>query len=260
VDAVSIAARPCFLCDENRPAEQGSIISGDYKILVNPYPLFDQHFTIVHRQHRKQAIKDAFKDLLDMSRSFGEKYFVLYNGPECGASAPDHLHFQAGLSSCLPISAEIHAAHFKSAARFRLDGSTALSFPDDGIRRYILLEGTSKKTLREIFRQLYETYKVFADAPNEPLMNILVFFNAAGKKFSILIFPRSKHRPSLYFKHDPDKFLFSPASADLGGLCILPRREDFGRATATLLKNCIGEVMLSEDTFRDLFNTVSTVI
>lgn len=257
-DQASIAARPCFLCDENRPVEQEGIITGEYKILVNPYPLFDEHFTITHRDHKEQSIKDTFKDLLWLSHSFGEKYFLLYNGPRCGASAPDHMHFQAGLTSALPLAGELDKAKEKSAARFRIDTHTSIYCPDDGIRRYMLVEGKSQETLRFVFQQLYALYKDLVDESGEPMMNILAFYSAADQKHRIAIFPRLKHRPTLYFLPEPRQFLFSPASADLGGLCILPREEDFAMVTGQLLKSCLAEVMLPDDQFRELTNTIST--
>ena len=103
VDAKTIAERKCFLCAANRPAEQRSVEFGDYEILVNPFPIFPEHFTIPRKEHVDQQIKPFFADMLRLAKAMDE-YLVFYNGPRCGASAPDHMHFQAGTKDFLPLS------------------------------------------------------------------------------------------------------------------------------------------------------------
>ena len=88
VDSATIAARPCFLCADNLPAEEKALAFGDdYAILCNPFPVLPQHLVISHRQHTPQAIEHHFGALLDVTKELGEEFFTLYNGPRCGASS-----------------------------------------------------------------------------------------------------------------------------------------------------------------------------
>lgn len=102
VDAKTIAERKCFLCTENRPAEQTAVDAGDYLVLVNPFPIFPEHFTIPRKEHVDQQIKPYFADMLELAEALDD-YLIFYNGPRCGASAPDHMHFQAGTKNFLPL-------------------------------------------------------------------------------------------------------------------------------------------------------------
>ncbi|MDR0866076.1 MAG: DUF4922 domain-containing protein, partial [Candidatus Symbiothrix sp.] len=107
IDAKSIQERKCFLCPANLPKEQTGIPFGnDYQLLVNPFPIFPEHFTIPTYKHTDQLIIHRYGDMLDLAKSM-DKYTVFYNGPKCGASAPDHAHFQAGIKGFLPLENEI---------------------------------------------------------------------------------------------------------------------------------------------------------
>src|SRR5205085_3274731 len=107
VDRASIAKRPCFLCEGNLdPEEEGIEFGADFTIYCNPFPIVDRHLTIVYRKHGLQRIANRFGDMLDLAAAL-PGYFVIYNGPECGASAPDHMHFQAGSRRLLPLSADV---------------------------------------------------------------------------------------------------------------------------------------------------------
>ena len=128
VDAASIKERKCFLCTENLPpAQRGIPCDGDYLVLCNPFPIFPEHFTISSVRHTPQLIRDSFAALLYLTRDLGARYTVLYNGPKCGASAPDHLHFQAGNRSYLPIDAEFETLKQNRARRL---------FESDSLRAY----------------------------------------------------------------------------------------------------------------------------
>ena len=70
-------------------------------------PVFSPHFTVSHLDHRPQAIAEQIDAFLRLMADFGSGWTVLYNGPRCGASAPDHLHFQAVPSGQMPIEKEI---------------------------------------------------------------------------------------------------------------------------------------------------------
>ena len=104
VDEKSINDRKCFLCPANLPEEQkGILYEEEYLILGNPFPIFPEHFTIPNINHVPQQIKNNFPLMLKLTKDLSKHYVVLYNGPKCGASAPDHFHFQAGTKNFMPI-------------------------------------------------------------------------------------------------------------------------------------------------------------
>jgi hypothetical protein len=225
VDAKSIGARPCFLCRANRPSEQQELIfNKKYTILVNPFPIFSRHLTISTEQHRDQRIRDNFEDMLILAEAL-PGYAIFYNGPQCGASAPDHLHFQAGNRGFLPIEKE-----------FPEGNHSVLSAEKSGIeiwhwkgylRAIITLKGLKREGLSEAFDYLFvKLADIQSDKP-EPMLNILVYFESDS--WIIHIIPRKVHRPAQFFLEGRDQILLSPASVDLGGVIITPREEDFQR-------------------------------
>ncbi len=107
VDAASIAARPCFLCAENRPKEQLSIPWEDLEILINPFPIFPGHLTIAACEHIPQSMLGRAAQMRRLSREL-HGYTVFFNGAHCGASAPDHMHFQAVPSHFLRIPKRVY--------------------------------------------------------------------------------------------------------------------------------------------------------
>ena len=217
VDAQSICERVCFLCAENRPAEQkGIIFGGRYEILVNPFPIFPRHLTIPALEHTPQQIVSRFEDMLDLAQQLDD-YTILYNGPKCGASAPDHFHFQAGNQGILPIEKHRDWRH-----TFRI-------------------ESENKQDIVKHFRQIYNALPLQFD-DTEPMMNILVWYK--NGIWTICIFPRKKHRPDCYFAEGEKKMIISPASADMGGLWITPLEKDFEKITAKNIAGILEEVCL----------------
>lgn len=106
VDAVSIKQRACFLCDHNRPAEQLSLpIEGHFQILINPYPILPRHLTIPTRRHGAQSVGEYIETFCRLAWTLKDDV-VFYNGARCGASAPDHAHFQAGRCCGVPLIAD----------------------------------------------------------------------------------------------------------------------------------------------------------
>ena len=212
VDAQSIRERKCFLCAENRPPEQKGISFKDrYTILVNPFPIFQRHLTIPAKEHTPQQIASRFEDMLDLAQQLDD-YVVFYNGPECGASAPDHFHFQAGNKGFLPVE------------------------KNRDIRNMICFELDSKAEMLERFRQVYDAMQQKPE-DGEPMMNILAWQEAA--KWVVCIFPRKKHRPARYSATGDANLLISPAAVDLGGVFIIPLKKDFEKITA----EDIGEIL-----------------
>ncbi len=253
VDEKSIKERKCFLCVQNLPREQRGIAYGlNYLILCNPFPIFPEHFTIPHIHHVPQRIDDAFEVLLDLSEDLGKYYTVFYNGPKCGASAPDHLHFQAGNKGFMLI--EDQHEHFKRSFGAVLHRNTRseITAIDDGLRRFITIETHSKHTAKSVFNSFYELLTDHSNTDEEPMMNIISLYDTGREKWRVLLIPRAKHRPSFYFKEGSDKILLSPAAVDFGGVLITPVEKDFNLLTGEHIKQMFKEVSLDPDEFRNL--------
>jgi hypothetical protein len=248
VDATSIKERKCFLCTENLPpAQRGIPCDGEYLVLCNPFPIFPEHFTIASLRHTPQLIRDSFATLLQLTRELGSRYTVLYNGPRCGASAPDHLHFQAGTRSYLPIDAEYDAVKQGRASQLVQSGSLRAYSVENYLRRFITLESSDAGLLQRAFGALYEVFQEGGAPGEEPMLNILGFYTNA--EWRIHIFPRAKHRPGFYFKEGEDKLLISPAAVELGGICTTPREEDFEKVTREHIVGMYDEICVSAERF-----------
>ena len=241
VDAASLKARKCFLCDANRPSEQRGIAwGGRYTILVNPFPIFPRHLTIPDNSHTLQLIKGR---IADMARLVSELsgYTVFYNGPKCGASAPDHMHFQAGNSDFLTIGDAVENAELQTIAE--ADGAI-LSLAAGLPLNVFVIDSTSAESAEIIFDRLYEALPV-GEGDTEPMMNVLCYATAAGVR--TLVVPRKKHRPSFYGTEGSECMLLSPASVDMGGVFITPRREDNERLDSDNIRLVYDELCLSKD-------------
>lgn len=248
VDAASIKVRKCFLCTENLPpAQRGIPCDGEYLVLCNPFPIFPEHFTISSVRHTPQLIRDSFAALLQLTRDLGSRYTVFYNGPRCGASAPDHLHFQAGNRSHLPIDAEYDLVKEKLGSRLVRSGVLHAYAFEDYLRRHVAFESPDATLLQGAFGALYEVLQDGGPAGEEPMMNILGFYT--NGEWRIHVFPRAKHRPAFYFKEGDEKLLISPAAVELGGICTTPREQDFERVTREHIMEMYYEVCVSMDKF-----------
>jgi hypothetical protein len=247
VDPKAIAQRPCFLCGENLPPEQqGLVFEDDYIVLCNPFPIFPAHFTIPHREHRPQLIEGAFTTLLRLSKGMGPGYWVFYNGPKCGASAPDHLHFQAGTAAALPVTAELDNVLRRNgvvllAGRFALLSAVATGY----LRSAFVLRGVDEGILDRLFRLVMGSLPGAGD--EEPMINCLVRYE--GGTWSILLFPRARHRPSMYFVEGEGRLLLSPAAVDLAGLLITPLPHDYDRVDSRIIEQMFSEICLAPSQF-----------
>ena len=241
VDAASLKARKCFLCDANRPSEQRGIAwGGRYTILVNPFPIFPRHLTIPDNSHTLQRIKGRIADRARLVAELNG-YTVFYNGPKCGASAPDHMHFQAGNSDFLTIGDAVENAELQTIAE--ADGAI-LSLAAGLPLNVFVIDSTSAESAEIIFDRLYEALPV-GEGDTEPMMNVLCYATAAGVR--TLVVPRKKHRPSFYGTEGSECMLLSPASVDMGGVFITPRREDFERLDSDIIRRVFDELCLSKD-------------
>lgn len=242
VDAGSIEARPCFLCEKNRPPQQrGLRFEKDYDILINPFPIFNRHLTIVSDTHTDQRIAGNFTTMLELAKAL-PGFVIFYNGPQCGASAPDHLHFQAGNKGFLPIETDFGN---KSLCRMvAVDYGAELWAWQKYGRGIMTLKGADKEALASIFGIFYNRFALTQPDRPEPMLNILASFS--DNTWIIHVIPRKLHRPSCYFAEGKDKILLSPAAVDMGGVFITPREEDFIKITSTDISGIFMQTCLTD--------------
>ena len=247
VSAEAVKNRQCFLCIENLPeGQEGIIYKEKYSILCNPYPIFREHLTVSSIEHRPQRIKKSFKDMLLISRDFNN-YCFIYNGPESGASAPDHLHFQACKKESLPINLDYEGLKNEYGEEIVKNEMTIYAI-DDGIRKMLSLESVSAQALVKSFNKIYNSYLLIAKSHVEPMMNIITTCEEETG-WRVIIFFRKKHRPDAYFKEDDDNILVSPASIDLGGVLITPLEKDFRKIDKDIISQIFGEVAIGMEEF-----------
>lgn len=248
VDKGSIEKRPCFLCAANRPAEEDHVtFDNDYEILCNPFPIFRKHYTIAHRDHIPQEIDSEFSRMLDMSKELPE-LAVFYNAPACGASAPDHLHFQAGSRGLMPIEDELESVREAYGKQLIQGDGFSLFAINDGLRRFLLLESLKKEAIEDSFIRISAYMRRLVKGA-EPMLNILVYFNEG---WQVLVFPRDKHRPWQFFEEGEKNVLLSPASVDMGGMMITPLEKDFNKITADDIKDIFSQISLDDRQFENL--------
>jgi hypothetical protein len=248
VDSKSIEARPCFLCSNNRPPEQRGVPFGDnYIILINPFPIFRRHLTIVSLVHTPQRIEGNLGTMLELARALPE-FVVFYNGPQCGASAPDHLHFQAGNRGFLPIERDLDNTDLCS--QVAESGDTELWLWKGYGRGIMTLMGRSPGALEEVFKRFHDRFALRQPDRPEPMLNILAYHTDG--LWTVHVIPRRVHRPACYFAEGAERILLSPASVDLGGVFITPREEDFRKITAEDIQTILGEVCLDEEELANL--------
>ena len=234
MDAKTITDRPCFLCVENRPAEQKSIDFGEYEILVNPFPIFPEHFTIPRKEHVAQQILPYFSDMLELARALDD-YLIFYNGPRCGASAPDHMHFQAGTKDFLPLVNDFvrlktsHAQLLVESEAFQL-----FSF-NNYLRTVYCIESITIESARDAFEKLYRHFQT--EETVEPMMNIVCIFE--NDKWMTFILPRKAFRPWQYSAEGDQQLLVSPATVEICGIFITPVESHFERISKEDIKNIL---------------------
>ena len=251
VDAKTIAERKCFLCTENRPDEQNSVDAGDYLVLVNPFPIFPEHFTIPRKEHVDQQIKPYFADMLELAEALDD-YLIFYNGPRCGASAPDHMHFQAGTKDFLPLVndykrlKDTHAQLLVESKNFQL-------FNFNGYLRTIYcIESTDVESAKDAFEKLYNHFtspptleergEIGAEGEVEPMLNIVCTFED-GKWFTFVL-PRKTFRPWQYTADGEQQLLVSPATVEMCGVFITPIEAHFEKITKEDVESILEQASL----------------
>lgn len=257
VDEKSIRERKCFLCYNNLPEQQKAItFENNFLMLVNPYPIFPEHFTVPMLDHLPQSIEENFQSMLNLTKAVGENYTVFYNGPKCGASAPDHMHFQAGLKNFMPIDYEFEIIKRKKCKVVIENDSLKIFSCSDYLRKFFAIQTPSKTKAVESFYVLLNSMRKTqnADEP-EPMMNIISRYE--NGEYFIFVFPRSKHRPDYYFAEGEKKIILSPAAVDLGGICITPRQEDFEKITKEIIEDIYKQISIGAEEFEYFSKIIS---
>ena len=239
IDKHTLGERPCFLCERNRPKEQMTKqIDDHFQLLVNPFPILPVHFTIPATKHQPQSIYRHYGEMHRLL-SLHSELMVFYNGPKCGASAPDHLHFQAGTSGVLPLQTNWQRLSRNLTDVISLTDEEKISVLHDFLVPAFVIISKSEDSDEELFHRLYRSMPMRSDE-SEPMMNIIAW--RKGDEFISVVIPREKHRPDAYFAEGEAQMMVSPGALDMAGLIITPREEDFNKlnldkATA-LLREC----------------------
>lgn len=239
IDKHTLGERPCFLCERNRPKEQMTKqIDDHFQLLVNPFPILPVHFTIPATKHQPQSIYRHYGEMHRLL-SLHSELMVFYNGPKCGASAPDHLHFQAGTSGVLPLQTNWQRLSRNLTDVISLTDEEKISVLRDFLVPAFVIISKSEDSDEELFHRLYRSMPMRGDE-SEPMMNIIAW--RKGDEFTSVVIPREKHRPDAYFAEGEAQMMVSPGALDMAGLIITPREEDFSKinldkATA-LLREC----------------------
>ena len=254
IDKKSIAKRPCFLCRKNRPEEQMSkTIGKDFEFLVNPYPIMPLHFTIPMRTHQPQAILGNYGEIHRILTIYPE-LTVFYNGPRCGASAPDHCHFQAVCSGSLPIQTGWQRYSRNLTELYSTTEGDSISTINDYLSPALLIRSHSQRADNELFKVAYKALPLRA-GDTEPMLNLVCW--RSDDTFLTVVFARAKHRPDCYPQNGggaaaqtaDSTMMVSPGALDMAGLVITPRKEDFDRLTAEEAIGILREVSLSDNEF-----------
>jgi hypothetical protein len=245
VDPISVSRRPCFLCAENIPREERGIGRGELIVLPNPHPILPRHLTIPTREHYPQKLGGRVETLLELARDIGPDMLVLYNGARCGASAPDHFHFQAASALGVPLTEEVLGIGKRD------DVTPHTSFG----RRMLVIQSRDASKVREFIQRTLEVLSSFGSDAEEPLINMIALFH--GDRYAAFLFPRAKHRPACYFAEGDARISVSPAALEMAGILVVADADHFDRVDEATAQSVFEEVSLGENQFRALLESVA---
>lgn len=280
VDKASLQARKCFLCSENRPQEQISMeFEGrkgrKYNILINPYPIFPEHLVIARNTHVPQSIWHRLPDMTDLARHH-PSFTIFYNGPKCGASAPDHFHFQACPRGLMPLENDIDRLLDEKKAGKPAETLTWLTSVQDAelfhydkfTKGVFVLTATTSKSMAKLFYRLLDCLPQREDE-TEPMFNLLAWYKPKPSQkisgishgrfgeYRAVLLARDKHRSHHYFTDGPDHLTMSPGCADMAGLFIVPNTDDYQKLDPSMLESMLSEVSISGDTERNVIRKLT---
>ena len=239
VDAKTIAERKCFLCSEHLPTVQKGIEAGNYTILVNPFPIFPEHFTIPHTEHIRQQIKPFFGDMLELAKAMDD-YVIFYNGPKCGASAPDHMHFQAGTRDFLPLISDYKRLKATHTDVLVEDDKYTVFCMKNYLRTVYCIESGNAKESKLVFNSLYTNLQ--QSNTEEPMMNVVCTFED-GIWYTFVL-PRKEFRPWQFTAEGDQQLMVSPATVEMCGIFITPIEQHFEKITKEDVISILEQVSL----------------
>lgn len=248
-DKKTIQKRACFLCEANRPKEQKALpILTNHLILVNPFPIFQQHIIIVSKKHIDQQIKANVENMLQVSKLI-QDFTVFYNGPESGASAPDHFHFQAVKDNSMPLNTEIPKLIEKYGQKIA-NKDCKLWAVDDSLRKMLVFISEKPESITKCFNFVYQLLEDRNKNKEEPPMN--VFANFKEGKWQLILILRGEHRPWQYFEKGEKNILITPASVEFGGVLITPLKKDFNKITQKDIISIFQQVSMKKEDFDEI--------
>lgn len=263
VDDETIKKRKCFLCLENLPSEQKGILFESKKnslerliFLCNPAPIFNEHFTVSNVLHTPQEIYNKIKIMLELANLCNNEYTIFYNGPKCGASAPDHFHFQACPAGEL-ITEKDFLNHTERFSLLFENENIKFSFikSSEYLRNVLILSSKYENQIENSFKLIYKLLQKINSIEHEPLMNL--FALKRDDDYHLIIFPREKHRPACYFAEGDENMLISPGLVDMCGMLVTPMQKDFERIDEGIIRQVYSEVTLSDEKFSQLLKEIN---
>ena len=218
LDAKSIAERPCFLCPKNRIEGQTAIdFKGKYDICINPFPICNEHFTVVSKLHEPQSIEGKVRDFLDLAKQYSD-FIALFNGSKSGASAPDHMHFQLVNKDYFPY---------------------AIETPMTGVIEKIVLRSSNAE---ELEAKVNAQLELLQHEGELPASHTNLFCEYKNNEWVFTIFPRITHRPRQFFSEGEDRLMMSPGAIDMTGHLIAAREEDFEKITKEVIVDIFKQI------------------
>lgn len=234
-----IARRPCFLCRGNRPAEQRSLSWRTYEVLVNPYPIFGHHLTIASVEHCAQGLVSRVGDMYALAEAL-PGYAVFFNGARCGASAPDHAHFQAARE--LSDSSVLEGIVGDVGERLYTLGEGGITVSTGTGRLAYHLVCRDEESAGVLLGHLMEVRRI-----DEGMINAVARLSEDGHTVDIVVIPRRRFRPWQYDAMDDRHIAVSPAAVEVLGLYVLPYREDYEKMTAEMAEDVLRQVCYASD-------------
>ncbi len=240
VDNASISERPCFLCSANRPTEQRALIWRQYDVLVNPFPIFRHHLTIVDRSHTRQTLLERIGDIYSLALELSS-FSIFFNGARCGASAPDHAHFQAGDGLFRPSPIQVDV---ESGPQYELyaDGDDKILVSESSGRLVYHIVGTSEEKSALLFDKLWGLRRLYED-----MVNVVANQREGTNIVDFFVIPRRMFRPWQFSAEGAEQIVISPASVEVSGIFIVPRREDFDKVDQTVALDILRQVCFRSD-------------
>jgi Domain of unknown function (DUF4922) len=243
-DTKAIAARACFLCPENMPSEERGVAFEDLVLLPNPFPVLPLHCTIADREHRPQRLRGRIATFMRLAQEIGPDMAALYNGPRCGASAPDHFHLQAAHAAEIPILGQLPT----------LAGSRPVLAHSSFGRNMLVFRSTNSTDVAAGIERSIDALQEIEAATDEPMFNLLA--HVAADRYTAVLFPRAVHRPACYFATGPDQLLISPAILEMCGIMVTTEPDHFAQVDAETARTIYEQVSISNLQFANLVDAV----